>query len=404
MCNGNTYNKKFALCFAFIALIVFAVFSFLSPSPSYVCHAANEDEVYKEFEDNIDDILDDIDSEELDDFIVDDFDLDFFDGLSFKEIAISVLSGKNFDEYSSLFNGILGKLKENFLSVLSFFLSLFVIVILFEIFNNFCSDKYGEVKGVVKIVFSLLVALVVLLLLKNVVTEISETVQKLFNFSKILFPILLSLVLLSGAAGTHSVYSALSVFLLSTGSYVFVYVLMPLSVSIMVLSVVSCIFNNKRFSRVNDILKSIFKYTVIAFLSVYGLFAAVNAVSAGFKDGASYKLTKFAIKSYVPVLGGYLSDGFDFVHTCSVLIKNSFGICGIFVLLFIVIKPILLYMVYILMFKLLSVAVLFAGNEHFSDVFETISKSISYFITVLVGIFMCMFIFIYLLILSVSVV
>lgn len=370
----------------------------------YAEKVTNEEEVFKELEGNIGNILDDIDSNELDDFIENDFNLDFFDGMSFKDIVGGVLSGKYFNEYDSLFSGIVGLLKNNIFSLLSFFLSLFILVLLFEIFNNFCSEKYGELKGIIKVIFSLIITLLIVYALKDIAVMISSTIEKIFNFCKILFPILLSLILLSGAGGTYSVYSSLSVFLLNTGSYLFVYFLMPLSISIMLLSLIGCVFNSKRFSRVNDIFKTIFKYVIIAFLGVFGFFSAINMVSSGAKDGVTYKLTKFAIKSYVPVLGGYLSDGFDFVHTCSVLVKNSFGICGILALMFMVLKPILLYFVYILMFKILSVMVLFVGNEHYSDVFENVAKSISYFITVLVGIFMCLFVFIYLLILSVSVI
>ncbi len=410
MWNGYSYYKKFTHGFTFALIIILAFFLFFNFGSKDIAYAettsasTEEDKVYKELEDNTNGILNGIDSSELDEYIENEFNLDFFDGLSFKEIVLSVLSGNYFSEYDSLVSGIVGLFKENFLNLLSFFLSLFVLVLLFEIFNNFCTDKYGELKGVIKIVFSLVITLMIVFALKNIASMITETIGKIFNFTKILFPILLSLILLSGAGGTYSVYSSLSVFLLNTGSYLFMYILMPLSVSIMLLSLTGCVFKNKRFSRVNDILKSVFKYIIIAFLGVFGFFASINAVSSGTKDGVTYKLTRFAIKSYIPVLGGYLSDGFDFVHTCSVLVKNSFGICGILVLLFMVIKPILLYLVYMFMFKILSVIVLFTGSEHYSDVFNNVAKSISYFITILVGIFMCLFVFIYLLIMSVSVV
>ena len=126
--------------------------------------------------------------------------------------------------------------------------------------------------------------------------------------------------------------------------------------------------------------------------------------SSGISDGVNYKLTKFALKSYIPIIGGYVSDGFDFVHTCAVLVKNSFGICGVFVLLFTVLKPFVICVVYILMFKILSVMVSFLGKEKYANYFETISSSFSYYLSVLIGVFLCLFVFIFLLILSVSVV
>ena len=138
MYNVNTYYKKFTYCATFAFVLIFLLSIFLFPKPKLVCFAENNEEIYEEFDDNINQILDDIDSSELDDYLSNDFNLDFFDKLSFKELVLSVLQGNNFSEYSSLTAGIVSIFKENILNLLSFFLSLFAIVILFEIFNNFC--------------------------------------------------------------------------------------------------------------------------------------------------------------------------------------------------------------------------------------------------------------------------
>jgi len=265
-------------------------------------------------------------------------------------------------------------------------------------------DKYDDFKKVVKIIFSLIIILLVAYLMKDVANSLSEIVVKIFDFSNVLFPIILNLILLSGATGTFSVYSSLSVFLLNTGSYVFVYVLMPISISILILSLVGCVFSNKRFSKTIEVFKSVFKVVVVVLFSVFGLFSLVNIVASGTKDGVSIKLTKFALKNYIPVLGGYISEGFDFVHACSVLVKNSFGLCGILILFLIVIKPLIVYFVYLMIFKILSLVTAYVGDEYYSDMFDNVSKCMGYFIGVLLGVFLIMFVFLYLIILSVSVV
>ena len=137
--------------------------------------------------------------------------------------------------------------------------------------------------------------------------------------------------------------------------------------------------------------------------SVFGLFSLINIVSSSARDGLSLKITKYAIKNYIPILGGYISEGFDFVKTCSVLVKNAFGIGGIFILFLTVVKPIILYLVYICSFKILSMLTSFIGNRSYANVFENISKGFSYMLAVLVGLFLIMFVFIFLIIISVSV-
>lgn len=370
-----------------------------------ICYAVSSDEeVEEQLSDGIDGVLDDIDSSNLDEFLDYDLNFEFFNASSFLELVQSVLSGNYFDEYDSIFDWLKETCFDNAKSILSFLVMILAIILLNEMFKSFCSDKYSDVKKIVNLIFSFVVVLIIALMMKDVANLVSGVLTKIFNFIKILFPILLSLVLTSGASGTYSIYSSLSVFLLNTGSYVFIYVLMPLSLSILILSLVGSIFNNKRFSKTVDLFKTIFKYVIGVMFSVFGIFSAVNLISSGVKDGVSLKITKYALKNYIPILGGYISDGFDFVHACSVLVKNAFGICGIFVLLFMVLKPLIYYFVCLLAFKILSVIVSYIGVNYYSEMFDNVSKCMGYFISILVGVFLIMFVFIYLIIISVSVV
>ena len=374
-------------------------------TPCFIVKAeVGNDEIEQELENNIDGILDNIESSELDDFIDGDFDVDFLNTGSFKELVRSVLNGNYFNEYNNLFDAVVGIFRDKFKSLVSLFVIFISIALLHELFNNFCVDKYADIKKSVGIIFSIIVITMLAYLVKDIATSATQTVERLFNFSKILFPILLSLISVSGAVGTYSVYSSLSAFLLNTCSYIFVYVLLPLSVSILVLSLVGSIFSSKRFEKTIGIFKWIFKIVIGLMFGVFGLFSLVNLVSAGTRDGVSLKLTKFAIKNYVPILGGYISEGFDFVHSCSILIKNAFGVCGIFVLFFIVLKSLILCFSYILLFKILSFFIAYITSGFYSDTFENASKCLGCLVAVLVGVFLIMFIFIFLLILSVSVI
>ena len=375
------------------------------PFSNQIAYAGNvDDELSQKLEENTNKILGEIDSSGLDDYLTNDFNLDFFNVNEFKDLVVNLLNGKYFSDYDDIFSGLFDLIKNNMRSLLSLFLILFVIVVLYEVFKNISPDKHGDLKQIIYVIFSLVITFLLLVVLKTLSVDIAETIDRIFSFSKIIFPILLELILLSGANGTFSVYSGLSVFLLNTGMYFFIYILMPVSISIFVLSIFGSAFANKRLSKLVDIFKIIFKYTVTIFFGVFGLFSTVNLFTSGMKDGVSLKLTKYALKNYIPVLGGYVSDGFDFVRSCSVLIKNAFGVCGIFVLVFVVIKPLISYFVYMLMFKMLSLLTSYIGSNCYTDMFETASKCMSYFIAVLLGVFFIFFVFIFLLIMSVSVV
>lgn len=390
-----SHNKKV------VFIVIFFLLVFVFGFKIQTANAYSDDELSQELETNTDKILDDIDTSALDEYLENDSGIGVF---SFKDFAVRVLSGSIDLNYESLFSELKEEISLKFKENLRFFVYFFICIVIFEVFKTFCLNKYIDLKTSVKIIFSSVFCVLVLSLFKTYYKTVSEFIDSVFKFSAILFPILISLITLSGSVTSSTMYSSFSVFLLNTGSYIIRFVLLPLAVSIFLLSVFSSFFKNKSFDKVIDLFKLVFKYTIILFFTLLGLISVVNVITGGVKDGVNLKLTKFAIKNYVPVLGGYVSEGFDFLHSCSILVKNAFGVCSIFILFSLLTGPIVLSIVFIFGFKFLSVVSSFVGDGSFSDMFENISKSFSNFLSVIIGAFLIMFVFIFLLIATVWVI
>lgn len=394
MHNYASYCKRigcFIVCFL-LALI------FYNPKPE-IAFAVDGD-LESELNENIDLILDDIDFDGLEQEteIVPDLNLSFIDFVK------QVLSGGFSFRYDSVFDFIKNNFSEKLRSNLKFFISLFIIVVIFEIFKSFASEKMNDVKSTIKLIFLFLLAVTILSVIKNFYLEVQELVTDLFSFASILFPILVSLLTMSGSVKSASVFSSFSVFLLDTGLVLLKYILLPLAVSIMLLSLFGSVFSNGRFSKLIELFKLLFKYIIIIFFSVFGLLSTVNLISSAGTDGINLKLTKFAVKNYIPVLGGYVSEGFDFLYSCSILIKNAIGLCSIIIIIFKILTPVLFVIFFSLGFKVLSVLTGFVGDGVFSDMFDDVSKSLGNFLSVIFGSFLVVFVFVFLMILSVGVV
>lgn len=395
MCVNSSRCKRIG----FIVVLVFIIFGF-GFTPTKLAYATNA-ELEEELSENIDSILDDIDMDDLDLETQNVPDLN----LSFSDFVKSVLAGNQYLEYKSVVLYIKSSISEYFRTNLRFFISLFVIAVMYEILKSFSGDKFSaDVKSSFKIVFSFLISLNLLLFFKNFYQEIKNLTGELFSFAGVLFPILIGLLTLSGSVKSASVFGSFSAFLLESGSFLIEYVLLPLSISILLLSLFGSIFSNGNFSKLTGLFKLCFKYVIIIFFSVFGLLSTVNLVSSAGHDGINLKLTKYAIKNYVPVLGGYVSEGFDFLYSCSVLVKNAIGVCSIIVLIFKILAPVLVIMFFSFGFKVLSVVVGFVGDGSFSDMFEDVSKAFGNFLSVVLGSFLIVFVFVFLIIMSVGVV
>ena len=115
--------------------------------------AVSDEEIEQELGENIDNILDDVESSELDDYIDLGFDVEFLNKGSFKDIVVSVLNGNYFNDYDGLWNLVLDSFKDKIKGLISLFVMFIAIALLHEMFNNFCVDRYSEIKKSVRIIF-----------------------------------------------------------------------------------------------------------------------------------------------------------------------------------------------------------------------------------------------------------
>ena len=98
---------------------------------------------------------------------------------------------------------------------------------------------------------------------------------------------------------------------------------------------------NIKLDKMTKSVKSVGEFVLGLIFSLFTTFVTLEGITGSVIDGISVKSAKFAIGSYVPVLGGYLSEGFDLVLASCVLIKNALGFTGIIVMLLIIIAPII---------------------------------------------------------------
>ena len=125
-------------------------------------------------------------------------------------------------------------------------------------------------------------------------------------------------------------------------------------------------------------------------------------ISSAIHDGISVKAAKYAISNSIPLIGGFLKDGFDLFVAGSILIKNAVGVASVIVLIYYVMSPILHVVVYSLLLKLVAAVTQTISDSKISDLCSLISKSLTYVNVALILTGFMMFITILLMIFSAS--
>ena len=176
----------------------------------------------------------------------------------------------------------------------------------------------------------------------------SGTLDSLKNQMEICLPILLTLMASIGAGSSVAIYQPLVAVLCGGIMYIFTNILLPIFSLCLIFGVIGNLTSSVKLNKFTKFLESSFKYIIGFTFTLFSAFLAISGIVAGSYDGVSIRATKFAVKSYIPIIGGYLADGFSIIMASSVLIKNAIGYSGLIVMFLTIISPV----IKIILFKL----------------------------------------------------
>ena len=410
---ANTYRSNNALNlarnsvkFAFYT-IIFAVFIFVincgGQTFKIVYAEQNIDNIEQELGNSTQDILNDIDFGELEDMLTEiDSTFNLFNGWSFKDYVARIIKGEESVSIEDFINIFLSSIKESFKNIIFPLSVILIVVLLCLMFNNI---KSGKISGVSEIIYFVCLTVVIIIVSSLCAGLIKDTKEGLSNIQEqmnVIFPILLSLMTAMGGVASVKAYTPMLAFLSNAISNIFVYVLLPLFSLSLILSIVGNLSDNTKLTKLNGFINSIFKWILGAVFAVFMSFLTFKGLTAGASDGISVKATKYAIKNYVPMLGGYISEGFELFKAGSLLVKNATGFTSIILLFSTIAVPIISIGVVELGLKLLAGIIEPIGDNRSSNLLYAIAKSLKLLIVVLIGVAMMYFLTIFLLTCSVS--
>ncbi|MCQ2382512.1 MAG: stage III sporulation protein AE [Clostridia bacterium] len=318
--------------------------------------------------------------------------LSVFGGKDFWSVLGQILSGEYFKQYPDVLSGIWGLLG----SVITAILPMVVLVVAITILCGFMGT--AKTGGVSHLVFFVAYAAVVLIVVGNV-SDLVQMVGKTLNILKtqvdLVFPVILTLMVAGGAPTSANLYQPAVAVLSSVMVQIFTYVVMPLFVVSLAFTVLSHLAPQTRLDKFVSFFNASFKWIVGVCFTVFLSFLAIQGITAGSFDSISIRATKMTVSGYVPIVGSYMSQGFDLIMASAVLIKNAVGLSGILLLLGIVLAPIVKIIVFSLALKLTAAITQPIGDTRVSDFLTTMNKSFGMLVACLLGV-----VFMYLVILA----
>ena len=341
--------------------------------------------------------LDKIDFSSLNDFFatISNNQIDFYSVIS------SMLNGEIDSNVSGFFSYIIKILFSNVLKCIPTFLSILAISILCSIITNLRSSFFND--EIAELINFIGLLCVILLISSEIISFYNSTKIVIENITKtceIISPIILTLMVASGGSVSAMLYKPAVVFF-STGILnIILKVIMPLMIFYVVFSILNNLSKDYKFNRFAEFITSLIKWILGIMATIFGIFLTVKGISSASFDGISMKIAKYTISNSVPIVGGFIKDGFDIVVAGSSLIKNALGVGGLISLFFIIITPLSSMIIFSLLFKLVSGIIEPFETGQISSLCVSFSKFISYLIICILIVGLMFFIIILLMIFS----
>lgn len=291
------------------------------------------------------DTLDDLNNEIEDNLGEIDFsDIDGVYGETNGGIAQKILSVINgeFDSAETFLGFLAALLGDSVRALLPKLVVIFAVIAILGLIRRGSDSIISEsTNEVVNFVGVTAVLITVLALVASAFKQIYDMLSKISVLTEASMPILLTLLIANGGNVASSVCQPSMVMFSTVVIKVIQTVVIPLCIFAMVFAIVGNISSNIKVNKMSDFLSGSSNWLLGCLFMVYSAFTSVQGIAAASIDGVSYRAAKFATKSYIPILGGYLADGFDIVVASTSLIKNAFGVVAMAVLLMIIAEPLI---------------------------------------------------------------
>ena len=343
----------------FVIIAICLVF-FLTKTNYAYAEQQSVEEIEQELDENIDDQLNNIDFEELDNIFnnLDEEAKGLFNSTSFYDKVMAVLNGELSTDSSSFFQYIFNLFFDNLLK----FVPLLALIVVVSILCSFVGQlsPTGKTSSINKVVYFACFGIIIVLLsttLKDVITNSSNTILSIQKQMEVIFPILLVMLTSVGGVSTSATMQPMVGILSSGVIYLFNAFVLPIFVFSVIFTIVGNLSNEVKLDKFNKFFSSLFKWVIGGIFTIFLAIIAIKGLTASSVDGISIKTAKFALKTYIPILGGYLSDGFNLILASSMLIKNAVGGVGLLLFLLTIIAPIVNLVVLSLGLKLVAAIV-----------------------------------------------
>ena len=370
-------------------ILAFLLVSACLPSAGVVFAAGDNSNAEQELSNAVGGQLDSLNLSELETYLnsLTGDEKNIFGNMSFKDKLRGVINGDFSIGYDSFFAAILSLVFKQILNFVPAFLTIIAITVLYSVLNSARSKTAsGGVGKIIHFACISVIAVITMAVITQLILVTRNTVSSMQKQMNMIFPVLLTIMTALGGTASVAVYQPAVAVLAQAVAGIMVNVILPIFIFTMVFNILGNLTDTVKLGKLSDFLGGVSKWIIGIVFTVFTAFLSVQGITAGAHDKVSVRTAKYAISRYVPLIGGYLSEGFNLIMAGSVLIKNAVGFLGVLLLLITVLSPVLTILVFSLGLKLCGAVLEPLADSKISSFLTAAGKSLSMLIVIILAV------------------
>ena len=369
-------KKLFFIFFSFVLFVILSASLILFPNnTAYAENTESEEENSEEtIEETVQEIIDETDLSEYEDFVNN---LKLPDDYTLSGLLDSVLNNNYELDFNYLTSYILKCFLGNIKGLIIQSLIILITVVLMSILNNLTSGfSKTSTKKIVYLACYGTIIVIVGIMVGSAIESSGKMISDVEKFSNVSFPALLTLVTAIGANASAAVYQPLVLIFSSLMIKIINYIVMPAFFISFVFNIIGNLSDDLKLSKISGFAKSAGEWIIGISFGLFITYTTAQGITGAGIDSLATKGAKYALGSYIPVIGGYLKDGFDLITAGCIVIKNALGFVSLIILLFIAIIPIMRILSTMLILRLTAAISEPFGDKKITDMLHGVSKSL----------------------------
>ncbi|HHZ05689.1 MAG TPA: stage III sporulation protein AE [Clostridiales bacterium] len=232
--------------------------------------------------------------------------------------------------FMDIFTSIMRMIGEQSITPLNSMSKVLAIILLCALLESFKTTfSSGPLGGALGVVSTICICGIIIYPISNTIAMGAAVVNSSASFMFMYIPIMVGLMVSCGQPVTGASYYSMMMGASTVVSQIASKILVPLLNVFLGISVVGAVSPKINLSGVCSLISKVVKWVLTFIMSIFVTMLTMQTIIGTSADSTGVRAARFAISSFVPLVGGALSEAFQTVQGCMRLLKSGVGVFAI---------------------------------------------------------------------------